>query len=225
VPIRSPKGRGAAYRSLWQWPLRSPARLIGCLVVFVALALAANSALGLVTGHTKGRPGIFAGPDTDSTSPPAAAAPTAGAAPPAQATALPPVPELTPQALAPSQAPRAALTAATRWTEAWARHPAGATTQSWVNGLRPYTTDEYLGVLSTVDPSNVPASRVTGPARAVLVSPRSVRVQVPTDAVNLVVLVVNTEGTQWKVAGYDRATDDPNSAGAQQPAGAPAPGR
>jgi len=68
-----------------------------------------------------------------------------------------------------------------------ARHPAGTTTQTWVNGLRPYTTDEYLGVLSTVDPVNVPATKVTGPARAVLVSPASVRVEVPTDAVTLVV--------------------------------------
>ena len=221
MPIRTPKGRGAAYRVLWQWPLRSPARLIGTVVVLILIGLSLNSAFGLLSGPSHSRPGIFAG--DRSTAP--AATPTAQAAPPAEATRLPPVPELTPQTLAPSQAPRAALTAATRWTEAWARHPAGATTQTWVNGLRPYTTDEYLGVLSTVDPANVPASRVTGPARAVLVSPRSVRVEVPTDAVDLVVLVVNTGGTEWKVAGYDRATDDPNAAATGAPAGAPAPGR
>ncbi|HTF49100.1 MAG TPA: hypothetical protein VK735_16770 [Pseudonocardia sp.] len=220
MPIRTPKGRGAAYRPLWQWPLRSPARLIGCLVVLVALVIVANSAFGLLSGRTGGTPGIFSGGSTQPTS---AATPTAEAAP-AEPTRLPPVPELTPRTLPPSQAPRAALAAAIRWTEAWARHPAGTTTQSWVTALRPYTTDEYLGVLSTVDPSNVPATRVTGPARAVLVSPHSVRVEVPTDAVTLVVLVVNTAGTEWKVAGYDRAVDDPNAV-VQQPAGEPAPGR
>jgi hypothetical protein len=114
------------------------------------------------------------------------------------------VPELHPQTLPVVDAPPAALTVATRWTQAWATHPPGTTTQSWVDGLRPYTTNEYLGVLSTVDPANVPASRVTGSARAVLVSPDSVRVDVPTDAVELQVLVVNT-GQDWKVAGYDRA--------------------
>jgi len=203
VPIRSPKGRGAAYRSIWQWPLRSPARLIGCVIVLLALVIVANSAFGLLSGRSGHSPGIlYGGGDTSA---PAGRTPTARAAPPAEATALPPVPELTPRTLAPAQAPRAALTAAARWTEAWARHPAGTTTQTWVNGLRPYTTDEYLGVLSTVDPANVPATKVTGPARAVLVSPASVRVEVPTDAVTLVVLVVNTAGTEWKVAGYDRA--------------------
>jgi hypothetical protein len=221
MPIRSPKGRGAAYRTLWQWPLRSPARLIGCVVVLILLGIGLNSAFGLLSLPSHGHPGIFSG--DGSTAP--AATPTRQAAPPAEATRLPPVPELTPETLAPSQAPRAALTAATRWTEAWARHPAGATAQTWVNGLRPYTTDEYLGVLSTVDPANVPATRVTGPARAVLVSPRSVRVEVPTDAVDLVVLVVNTVGTEWKVAGYDRATDDPNAGATGAPAGAPPPGR
>jgi len=190
-------------------------------VVLVALVIVANSAFGLLSGRPGGTPGILSG---GSTQPSAAATPTAEAAP-AEPTRLPPVPELTPRTLPPSQAPRAALTAATRWTEAWARHPAGATAQTWVNGLRPYTTDEYLGVLSTVDPANVPATRVTGPARAVLVSPRSVRVEVPTDAVDLVVLVVNTVGTEWKVAGYDRATDDPNAGATGAPAGAPAPGR
>ncbi|HEX4251404.1 MAG TPA: hypothetical protein VH008_26315 [Pseudonocardia sp.] len=221
MPIRSPKGRSAAYRTLWQWPLRSPARLIGCLVVVVLLGLGLNSAFGLLNFPSHGHPGIFSG---DGTIAPIAT-PTPQAAPSTEQNRLPPVPELTPETLPPSQAPRAALTAATRWTEAWARHPAGATTQTWVNGLRPYTTDEYLGVLSTVDPANVPATRVTGPARAVLVSPRSVRVEVPTDAVDLVVLVVNTGGTEWKVAGYDRATDDPNAAATGAPAGAPAPGR
>lgn len=204
MPIRSPKGRGAAYRPLWQWPLRSPARLIGCLVVLAAVVVGANAAFGLLPGRSGANNGVL-GSSTGSVAPtPARALPTT--APAGEPTRLPPVPELTPETLPPSKAPPAALAVATRWTQAWARHPADGTTTTWVNGLRPYTTDEYLGLLATVDPANVPATRVTGPARAVLVSPSSVRVEVPTDVVRLVVLVVNT-GTDWRVAGYDRASE------------------
>jgi hypothetical protein len=212
MPIRSPKGRGAAYRSLWTWPLRSPGRLFGCLVVLVVAAVAANALFGLIPGRTA-RPGLLdAAPSSGPA--PGYAAPPIQQAPPAEPTRLPPVPELTPETLPLSKAPPVALTVATRWTQAWARHPAGTTTESWVDGLRPYTTDEYLGVLATVDPANVPASRVTGPARAVLVSPHSVRVEVPTDVVTLVVLVINT-GTEWRVAGYDRASAELSPASQQ----------
>lgn len=203
MPIRSPKGRGAAYRAIWQWPLRSPVRLFGCVLALLALAVGANAAFGLLPGKTE-RAGVFgssrhAAPGTSGTTPGTGPAPAED-----QPNRLPPVPELTPRALPPAQAPPAALNVAARWTKAWAHHPPGTTTASWVAGLRPYTTEEYLGVLSTVDPANVPATTVTGPARATVVAPSSVRVQVPTDAVNLVVLVVNTGG-EWRVAGYDRA--------------------
>ena len=59
--------------------------------------------------------------------------------------------------------------------------------------MRPYTTDEYLGVLTGVDPANIPASRVTGEPRALRVAARWVQVEVPTNALTLNVLVVATE--------------------------------
>ncbi|MDQ2707618.1 MAG: hypothetical protein M3Z25_08275 [Actinomycetota bacterium] len=215
MPIRSPKGRGAAYRSLWQWPLRSPARLIGCLVLLIAVGIGLNAATGLLGGRHSG--GLFGSVSTSG--PNAAPRPVAGATPrTAPATRLPPVAELTPVILPPSQAPAAALTTATRWTQAWAKHPKGATTDSWLKGLRPWTTEEYLGVLETVDPANVPATRVTGSARAVSVSPKSVRVEVPTDALTVLVLVTNTDN-EWRVAGYDRATPSGPGAGPSGPAG------
>jgi hypothetical protein len=193
---------------LWQWPLRSPGRLVGCLLVLLAAGLAGNALVGHFYHPHSSAGGIFA--DTGGDRTPTIAPPTDFDRPPPDApTRLPPVPELSPATLPPAAAPTAALTAATRWTQAWARHPTGTTAEQWVNRLRPYTTDEYLGVLATVDPSNVPASRVTGPARPILVSPNSVRVEVPTDAVDLVVLVVNTGSGDWKVAGYDRADASP----------------
>jgi hypothetical protein len=125
------------------------------------------------------------------------AAPTVPAAPP---------PELTPTTLPLSAAPQAALGVAQRWATAWADHPAGTTGAQWSDRLRPYTTDEYLPVLASVDPGNIPSSRVTGAPRAVEVRPDSVRVQVPTDAVTLQLLLVQVGADDWRVAGYDRAS-------------------
>jgi hypothetical protein len=116
---------------------------------------------------------------------------------------LPPVRELEPTTLPVSAAPAAALQVASRWARAWVRPPDGTTAAKWLDGLRSTTTDEYLGVLSGVDPGNIPATKVTGAAKAVSVAPRSLRVQVPTDALTLVITVVDTD-TGWRVSGYDR---------------------
>jgi hypothetical protein len=119
-------------------------------------------------------------------------------------TALPPVPVLTPTTLPLSRAPEEAIEVAALWSAAWVRPPEGTTAQEWLDGLRATTSDEYLGVLSGVDPGNIPATRVTGEPRPVRVAPSSVQVEVPTDALTLIVLVVDTEDG-WRVAGYDRA--------------------
>ena len=191
MPIRSPHGRSAAYRALWQWPLRSPARLaltaIGVLAVLVAATIGIGMTNGSVALPVGARPT------------PSAAAPVA----PPEPVLLPPVPELEPTTLPVSAAPAAALQVASRWARAWVRPPDGTTAARWLDGLRSTTTDEYLGVLSGVDPGNIPATRVTGAAKAVSVAPRSLRVQVPTDALTLVITVVDTD-TGWRVSGYDR---------------------
>lgn len=201
MPIRSPRGRATAYRALWQWPLRSPARLAVTVVAAVAVAVGVSLAATAVGGPSE-NDGLAAG----------LARPTAGAVPRASGsrasaartpTALAPVPDLTPTTRPTSQAPAAALDVAARWSAAWVRPPAGATAQQWLDGLRATTTEEYLGVLGAVEPANIPATRVTGDPRPVRVAARSVQVEVPTDALTLVVLVVDTE-TGWRVAGYDR---------------------
>lgn len=199
MPIRAPHGRSAAYRSIWQWPLRSPARLAGTAVVVLALVASLSYAIGAAQG-----PRVEPAPGTPGAAP---AVPTAGAgytpgAP--QPTVLPPVPDLEPTTLPLSAAPREALQVVTRWAAAWVRPPAGTSAARWLEGLKPYTTDEYLGVLSGVDPSNVPATRLSGPVRAVRVAPRSVQVRVPTDALTLIVTAVSTDAG-WRVSGYDRA--------------------
>jgi hypothetical protein len=194
VPIRSPRGRAAAYRAVWGWPLRSPLRLAITVAVVIALAVLLSLAFGSL------RPDRPPAPET-----PAAAAPTTTRTPLSAApTALPPVAALTPTTLPVSSAPAEALRAAQGFTAAWVNHPDGTTNQQWVAGLQPYTTPEYLGTLSTVDPANIPAAAVTGTGTATSVSPSAVTVNVPTDTLTLVVTVVRTE-TGWRVSGYDRA--------------------
>lgn len=208
MPIRTSHGRAAAYRSIWQWPLRSPARLAVTGIVALALLGGVSYGVGVARGPgAAGRPGA-AVPPSSSAGLASSAGPLSSAGPAGTGTVpvtvLPPVTELTPTTLPTSAAPRAALDVVTHWSAAWVRPPAGTTTAQWLAGLAPYTTPEYLGVLYGIDPQNVPATRVTGAARAVRVSPRSVRVQMPTDALTLLVTVVDTD-SGWLVSGYDRA--------------------
>ena len=197
MPIRTPRGRSAAYRALWQWPLRSPARLGFCVLLVIAAAVAVVTGLAQArdaraVGSVVGSPGVST-TDAPQADGPATIAPTV----------LPPVAMLTPSSRPLTTAPAPALSVAGRWAAAWVNHPPGMTPQQWVDGLRPFTTDEYLGVLSGVDPSNIPASRVTGSPKPVRVASRSLQADVPTDALTLRVLVVATEDG-WRVAGYDR---------------------
>ncbi|PVZ11139.1 hypothetical protein [Actinomycetospora cinnamomea] len=193
MPIRTRRGRAAAYRALWEWPLHSPARLFLVLAAVVAIA-AGISWIGGAVGGPEPTGGAL-GPAT--TAAPGTVAPAPGA---------PPVTELRPRILPLSAAPPVALAVAERWTRAWATHPPGTTPQQWSAGLAPYTTEEYLAVLAEVDPANVPGNAVTGPPEAVEVRPEAVRVQVPTDAVRLELLLVQVGPGDWRVSGYDRAS-------------------
>jgi hypothetical protein len=201
VPIRSPRGRAAAYRALWQWPLRSPARLALTVAVAALAAVALTSGLAALAGPPP-PPAPAAAP---APSGPSATARPSGAPRTPTPTALPPVPDLVPTTLAPSSADPEALDVAGRWAAAWVRPAEGTTAAQWLAGLRPLTTEEYLGVLGTVDPANVPATQVAGAPRAVRVAESSVRAEVPTDTVTLLVLVVRTELGEWRVSGYDQA--------------------
>lgn len=201
MPVRTPRGRSAAYRALWQWPLRSPARLGLCVVLLVAAAVGAVAGIGALRGPRPAGPAVAA---PSASAPPVTAVPRTATASPITPTVLPPVTALSPSTLPVTAAPSPALAVAARWSAAWVNHPQGTTPQQWVDGLRPFTTDEYLGVLNEVNPANVPATRVVGEPRAVRVAERSVQVEVPTNALTLRVLVVATEDG-WRVAGYEKA--------------------
>lgn len=201
MPIRSPRGRAAAYRALWQWPLRSPARLAVTLVVAAAVVAGVTFGVAAAGGNqASGKLPPLPSPAGQPTrTVPSAGFPAASTTP----TALPPVPELQPTTLPVSQAPQAALDVAAKWTAAWVRPAVGTPAGQWLEGLRPTTTPEYMGVLAGVDPANIPATKVTGAPRAVSVSPKSVRVEVPTDALTLSEVLINSD-VGWRVSSYDR---------------------
>lgn len=201
MPIRTPHGRSAAYRAIWAWPLRSPARLAVATLVAVAVAVGVTVAIPFFGG---GGERVVAAPNDPTAGSTARRPGTTGPGASPVPTALPPVPELTPSPIPLSRAPEEAIEVAARWSAAWVRPAEGTTAAKWLDGLRATTTDEYLGVLSGVDPGNIPATRLTGEPRPVRVAASSVHVEVPTDTLTLIVLVVDTEDG-WRVADYDRA--------------------
>jgi len=88
VPIRSPRGRAAAYRAVWSWPLRSPLRFAATAVVVIAVVVLVSFVLG--GRQTPSSPTAQNG-----------TVPTTGVRSPSSLapTALPPVAPLTPTTL------------------------------------------------------------------------------------------------------------------------------
>ncbi|MGH3999675.1 MAG: hypothetical protein ACRDTJ_19700 [Pseudonocardiaceae bacterium] len=192
MPIRTHRGRGAVYRSLWGWPLRSPKHLAGTGLALVAIAMGIGLALpdnqaGSARAVPSSSPRINS---FDPASRPALAAVNPSAPPQARSIASP--------------APTAALSVAKSWVRAFLTVPNGITSARWVEQLRPYTTDELLPELRSIDPANVPTAQITGEPRTVSSGPSSAEVDVPTTGVVVRLLVVSTPAG-WRVAGYQRA--------------------
>jgi hypothetical protein len=183
MPIRTNRGRAAVYRRLWGWPLRSPRHLMGTLV-FLAILV---TALGIVLPKAVGKPQAKASPTTGPTS----NLPTRLSAPLA-----------TPTTAAPNGD---AVRIAKEWAAAWVDHPAGITSDQWLAKLKPFTTEEYLPVMASVDPANIPATKVTGEPVVGTSYTSSVQLTIPTDGPKLAITVVNTNAG-WRVADYDQAS-------------------
>lgn len=194
MPIRTHRGRAAVYRRIWGWPMRSPAHLVGTVILVAAIIVSVGIVVPRLAGDGSGagaspdggQAGTASTTDTTATRGPL---PTRLTEPLVSPTSAPPDPE--------------ALWVARRWATAWATHPRGMTSQQWLDRLRPYTTEEYLPRMRTVDPANIPATTVTGAPTVTASYTGSVEVQVPTDGPTLAITVIETD-TGWRVARYDR---------------------
>jgi hypothetical protein len=199
MPIRTNRGRAAVYRRLWGWPLRSPRHLMGTLV-FLAILV---TALGIVLPKVVGKPQAKASPGPGTTTSVTATPP--GAAAPGPTSNLPTrlsAPLVTPTPVPPNED---AIRIAKQWAAAWVNHPAGMTSEQWLAQLKPFTTDEYLPVMSSVDPANIPATKVTGEPVVGTSYSSSVQLTIPTDGPKLAITVVSTNAG-WRVADYDQAS-------------------
>lgn len=207
MPIRTNRGRAAVYRKLWGWPMRSPAHLVSVVLVVAAIVLTIGIAVPRVTGSGGTRSGAAAGTTTSTSTTSGDTgesegdlpAPGTGGATTDLPTRLPSPPQT------PTSAPPAteALTVAEAWGKAWVRHPEGTTAQMWLDGLRPYTTEEYLVEMATVDPANIPANKVTGPPVPKQSFTSSVTANLPTDGGTLAITVIDTP-QGWRVAFYEQ---------------------
>jgi hypothetical protein len=97
--------------------------------------------------------------------------------------------------------PAAAPAAAAGFGAAWVRRELSAA--QWLKGITPWCEPGFARSLATVDPANVPASRVTGKPR-VLRAPagRSAAYTVATDGGTLTVTLIDLNG-RWLVSGND----------------------
>ena len=92
------------------------------------------------------------------------------------------------------------VTVARAFAAAWLNSK--ATAEDWYAGLKPHATQELLRKLSGVDPSGVPAERITGEPTAVPQATTLVEVAFPVDSGVLRLRVVKVDSA-WLVDGVD----------------------
>jgi hypothetical protein len=159
---------------------------------FLLQVVAAAAVLGMILLIRPGLPGTAPAPG-----PSPFAAPTVD-------TASPPVDEgglyvPSSRSADPAADRRAAGRVATAFTRAWARPDLAP--DVWWRGVARYAEPGYGRLLRTVDPANVPASRVAGAAVPVTAEPGLVVVDVPTDAGTCRVTVADEAGNgTWRVS-------------------------
>lgn len=207
MPIRTNRGRAAVYRRLWGWPLRSPRHLLMTLIGLVLLGIAiavvttqASAGRHHATGAAAGS-SVAITPEVSGTAPPglSGGSTTAGTTPGATRLASPPE---TPQAAPPAAA---AIAVIESWGKAWVNHPVGMTNAQWLAQLKPYTTDEFLPQMNTVDVANIDATQITGQPQVTKSYTGSVEAMLPTNAGNLDITAVDTP-TGWLVSGYTKGS-------------------
>jgi hypothetical protein len=198
VPIRTNRGRAAVYRSLWGWPLRSPRHLVFAIVGFGVLVIA----LGVIVPKV-----LDAKPTGNNTAATSSTAPNqVGVLPPSGQTSTLPTKLPSPANSASAAPPESdAQLVAELWAETWIKPPPNNDVNKWLEELKPYTTDEFLAHMATIDPQNVP-DKITEKVKAVSSTTSSIDFEVGTDVgkVRITLIKVQPEG-KWRVNSYTKA--------------------
>jgi hypothetical protein len=205
MPIRTNRGRAAVYRRLWGWPMRSPRHLTIVAFVVAGLVLAAGIVIPQLTGSDDKTPGAAAETSSSTRTTPGGTTtslPGGGSGSTATSTLPTRITTLTETPKSAKPAP-AALDVADSWGRAWVNHPAGITNEKWLEALRPFTTEEQLTEMATVEPGNIGATKVTGEPESVESFTSSVKVKLPTDDGDLLITVIDTPDG-WRVTYYEQ---------------------
>jgi len=109
--------------------------------------------------------------------------------------------ETPPSPTAPANGP-APEAVAKGFATAWLAHE-GVTAEQWRAGLRPYATEALLRKLDGVDPTEVPADRLTGEPVVVPQSEGLVEVRLPVDSGELRLELVTDDGGRWLTDAVD----------------------
>ena len=205
-----------------RWPLWSWRNLVvtvvAVLVLFTAVGRLTNDRAS-ASGGPSARPAASA--TAPATGPISSVPPTiAGSTPTAPSTATAAPSTLRPTASATTGQPAVTGTptqVAVEFTRAWTRTTLDQAT--WLSGLKPHVTADYLSALSSVDPGRVPASRVVDSGRQLSTSGQQALVQVGTDGGAMTVTLVLHAPT-WLVADIEPANLPP---GAPTPTLTPTP--
>lgn len=208
MPIRTNRGRAAVYRRLWGWPMRSPRHLTILVFVVAVLVLAVGITIPQLTNSgDKPTGGAAAETSGSSTTKPGTSGGTANTPGSAGSTSSLPTritsPPVTPKTATPKPA---ALSVAEKWAKAWVNHPAGITNAKWLEGLAPYTDEEYLNTeMTSVEPANIGATKITGDPEPVESYTSSVKVKLATDDGDLLITVIDTPDG-WRVNYYEQVS-------------------
>ncbi|MDT7783996.1 MAG: hypothetical protein QOF58_2415 [Pseudonocardiales bacterium] len=196
MPIRTNRGRAAVYRRLWGWPLRSPRHLAASIIIFVVMVVALGVIIPKVLDRKPSAPTTAAG-QSSSQGTQVGQLPSSGASLPTKQ----PPPSNTASAAPPAAD---AQLIAELWAESWIKPPPDNDVNKWLAQLRPYTTEEFLAQMATIDPKNVPdkiIQKVT-PKKSYV---SSADFEVGTDLGKVVITLVKTPTNEWRVNSYKKA--------------------
>ena len=197
MPIRTNRGRAAVYRRLWGWPLRSPRHLAASIIIFVVLVVALGVIIPRVLDR-KPSTQTAAGASTSQQGTQVGQLPSSGASLPTKE----PAPSISASA-APPQAD--AQLVAELWAENWIKPPPDDDVNKWLTQLRPYTTEEFLAQMATIDPKNVP-DKITQKVTPKKSFTSSADFEVGTDLGKVVITLVKAPDGKWRVNSYTKAS-------------------